>query len=115
MLLCGNTFGTLTSVRRLPLRACSCDNGAGQLFPYHRCTLKQQPAGGDGRPSLATYASGSGVPWTSGYIVRPPPSSPAAAPPPPTGAPGVRATSSQDFAVPLLPSLAAGGNVQLLP
>ncbi len=48
--------------------ACSCDNGAGTVFPSQLCTLKQQPTGSDGRPSLDSYGSGPGVPWTSGYL-----------------------------------------------
>ena len=104
-----------------PRLHCSCDNGAGQVFPHQLCTLKQQPVGGDGRPFLTAYASGSGVPWTSGYIARPPSNFRAAAPPPVPVRPAVQATSGQTPQLPqlpllpLLPGLAAGDEVQLLP
>jgi hypothetical protein len=111
--MCRTNLGAPAPVRCTP--ACRCDNGAGQVFPYQLCTLKQQPVGGDGRPNLATYASGAGVPWTSGYVVRPPTSSPAAGPPPTPGPSAVQATSGHMPQLPLLPGLEVGGEVQLLP
>lgn len=48
----------------------SCDNGAGRIYPFRLCTLKRQPVSADGRPTLASYGAGPGVPWTSGYIVQ---------------------------------------------
>lgn len=81
----------------LPPLSRRCDNGAGQLFPARLCTLKRQPTDGGGRPSLAAYGSGPGVPWTSGYLVRRAGSSP---PPPPS--PGPAAVTSSD-SVSLLP------------
>ncbi|PRW56503.1 O-acetyl-ADP-ribose deacetylase MACROD2 isoform X2 [Chlorella sorokiniana] len=49
-------------------QAAGCDDGAGTIWAGNLCFLKQQPTGSDGQPTLDSYGSGPGVPWTSGYL-----------------------------------------------